>query len=56
MSSVSPDSLISGFNIARNVTSCACFNEYAGFTEDELAILIPKLVDISRQGVQFRYV
>ncbi len=45
VSSVSLDSLTSGFNIARNVTSRACFNEYAGFTETELAVLIPQLVD-----------
>ena len=45
VSSVSLDSLTSGFNIARNVTSRACFNEYAGFTETELAALIPQLVD-----------
>ncbi|MBQ9220640.1 AAA family ATPase, partial [Succinivibrio sp.] len=35
VSSVSLDSLTSGFNIALNVTSLDCFNEYAGFTEDE---------------------
>lgn len=51
VSSVSLDSLTSGFNIARNVTSRACFNEYAGFTEDELNILIPKLVDVEQLGV-----
>ncbi|WP_164954209.1 AAA family ATPase [Succinivibrio dextrinosolvens] len=51
VSSVSLDSLTSGFNIARNVTDRACFNEYAGFTEDELCILIPKLVDVEKLGV-----
>ncbi|WP_295353714.1 AAA family ATPase [uncultured Succinivibrio sp.] len=51
VSSVSLDSLTSGFNIARNVTSRASFNEYAGFTEDELNILIPKLVDVAKLGV-----
>ena len=51
VSSVSLDSLTSGFNIALNVTSIDCFNEYAGFTEDELEILIPKLVDVERLGV-----
>ena len=51
VSSVSLDSLTSGFNIARNVTDRACFNEYAGFTEDELVILIPKLVDVEKLGV-----
>ena len=51
VSSVSLDSLTSGFNITLNVTSDACFNEYAGFTEDELATLIPQLVDIRQLGV-----
>ena len=51
VSSVSLDSLTSGFNIALNVTSDDCFNEYAGFTEDELATLIPQLVDIRQLGV-----
>ena len=51
VSSVSLDSLTSGFNIARNVTSRASLNEYAGFTEDELNILIPKLVDVAKLGV-----
>ena len=46
VSSVSLDSLTSGFNIARNVTFRVCFNEYAGFTENELKELILKLVDI----------
>ena len=48
VSSVSLDSLTSGFNIARNVTSRACFNEYAGFTENELKELIPQLVDLKQ--------
>lgn len=51
VSSVSLDSLTSGFNIALNVTSFECFNEYAGLTEDELNILIPQLVDVERIGV-----
>ncbi|SFK12032.1 Predicted AAA-ATPase [Succinivibrio dextrinosolvens] len=51
VSSVSLDSLTSGFNIALNVTSFDCFNEYAGFTGDELEILIPKLVDVEKLGV-----
>ena len=51
VSSVSLDSLTSGFNIARNVTSRACFNDYAGFTGEELTELIPKLVDIEQIGV-----
>ncbi|WP_281071471.1 AAA family ATPase [Succinivibrio dextrinosolvens] len=51
VSSVSLDSLTSGFNIALNVTSLDSFNEYAGFTEEELEILIPKLVDVAQLGV-----
>ena len=51
VSSVSLDSLTSGFNIALNVTSDECFNEYAGFTEDELKKIIPELVDIESIGV-----
>ena len=51
MSSVSLDSLTSGFNIALNVTDYKCFNEYAGFTEAELAKLIPQLVDVKQLGV-----
>ena len=51
VSSVSLDSLTSGFNISLNITSDKCFNEYAGFTEKELAKLIPQLVDIEKLGV-----
>ena len=51
VSSVSLDSLTSGFNISRNVTSRACFNEYAGFTEAELAKLIPQLIDLKQLGI-----
>ena len=51
VSSVSLDSLTSGFNISLNVTSDQCFNEYAGFTEDELKKLIPELVDVESIGV-----
>ncbi len=51
VSSVFLDSLTSGFNISRNVTSRACFNEFAGFTEAELAELIPPLVDLRQLGL-----
>ena len=51
VSSVSLESLTSGFNISLNVTSEACFNEYAGFTEAELAELIPQLLDLEKIGV-----
>ena len=45
VSSVSLDSLTSGFNIAKNVTCDPRLNEFAGFTKDELIGLIEKLVD-----------
>ena len=45
VSSVSLDSLTSGFNIAENVTCDPRLNEFAGFTKDELIGLIEKLVD-----------
>ena len=51
VSSVSLDSLTSGFNISLNVTSDKSFNEYAGFTEGELKELIPQLVDIKSLDV-----
>ena len=51
VSSVSLDSLTSGFNIADNITSDESFNAYAGFTEEELKKLIPELVDINTLGV-----
>jgi hypothetical protein len=51
VSSVSLDSFTSGFNISLNVSSYQCFDEYAGFTEDELKEIIPQLVDIEELGV-----
>ncbi|MBQ8706537.1 MAG: AAA family ATPase [Succinivibrionaceae bacterium] len=50
VSSVSLDSLTSGFNISLNVTSRECFNNYAGLTEDELKKIIPQLVDLKKIG------
>ena len=51
VSSVSLDSLTSGFNIAKNVTCHPKLNEFAGFTKDELIGLIEKLVEIGRAHV-----
>ena len=51
VSSVSLDSLTSGFNITDNVTSKKNFNAYAGFTEDELKTLIPELIDLNALGI-----
>ena len=45
VSSVSLDSLTSGFNIAENVTCDPNLNEFAGFTKDDLIGLIEKLVE-----------
>ena len=50
VSSVSLDSLTSGFNIAKNVTCDPRLNEFAGFTKDELIGLIEKLVDTKALG------
>ena len=50
VSSVSLDSLTSGFNIAENVTCDPNLNEFAGFTKDELIGLIEKLVDTKALG------
>jgi hypothetical protein len=51
VSSVSLDSVTSGFNIQDYITTNLEFNEYAGFTEEELKELIPKLVDTQALGV-----
>lgn len=45
VSSISLDSITSGFNIATNITNSPKFNEYAGMTEQELRNIIMKLVD-----------
>ena len=45
VTSMSLDSMTSGFNIARNVSNHAEFSGAMGFTEDELRALIPQIVD-----------
>jgi len=47
MSSVSLDSVTSGFNIATNISSISLFNEMIGFTHDELSEVIDETVDFS---------
>ena len=47
VSSVSLDSVTSGFNIATNISSKTKFNEMIGFTHDELSELIDETVDFS---------
>ena len=56
VSSVSLDSLTSGFNIAKNVTCDPRLNEYAGFTKDELIGLIEKLVDTKALNTTAEYI
>ena len=45
VSSISLDSITSGFNIAKNITTSRWFNEYAGMTEEELREIIKDLLD-----------
>ena len=47
VSSVSLDSVTSGFNIATNISSKTKFNEMIGFTHNELSELIDETVDFS---------
>ena len=47
VSSVSLDSVTSGFNIVTNISSKTKFNEMIGFTHDELSELIDETVDFS---------
>lgn len=51
VTSISVDSLTSGFNIATNVTTFPAFADAFGFTESELRSLIPQLLDIARWKV-----
>ena len=48
MSAVSLDSVTSGFNIAKNISSDARFSAMAGFTRDELSMVVDETVDFSR--------
>ena len=48
VSSVSLDSVTSGFNIAKNISSKAIFNEMTGFTHDELSEVIDETVDFTQ--------
>ena len=47
VSAVSLDSVTSGFNIAKNISSDARFNDMAGFTHDELSEVVDETVDFS---------
>ena len=48
VTSISLDSMTSGFNIADNLTSDPAFATFAGFTEAELRQLIPQILDPAR--------
>ena len=55
VSSVSLDSLTSGFNIATNISTYPSFNEYAGMTEEELRNIIKELVDYESYNIDLDY-
>ena len=48
VSSVSLDSVTSGFNIATNISSISLFNEMIGFTHEELSEVIDETVDFTQ--------
>ena len=50
VTSISLDSMTSGFNIATNISNFAEYAGAMGFTEDELRKLIPQIVDVNRYG------
>ena len=50
VTSISLDSMTSGFNIALNVSTLPEFAPMLGFTDDELRGLIPQIVDVERYG------
>lgn len=50
VTSISLDSMTSGFNIAENITFDPHFAGMFGFTEDELRTLIPKVIDLDKYG------
>lgn len=50
VTSISLDSMTSGFNLATNITHDAEFVGMMGFTDEELRRLIPQIVDLDRYG------
>lgn len=50
VTSISLDSMTSGFSIVKNVTTRSGFASLFGFTEAELRDLIPQLIDLKRYG------
>lgn len=51
VTTVSLDSLTSGFNIATDISNSSMFAGMFGFTDEELRDLIPQLVDLERTGL-----
>ncbi len=50
VTSVSLDSMTSGFNIAEKIDTESLFATLFGFTDDELKMLIPQVLDLKRYG------
>lgn len=48
VTSISLDSMTSGFNIATNISNDASFAGILGFTDEELRELLPQVVDVKR--------
>ena len=51
VTSISLDSMTSGFSISTNVTTFPAFADFYGFTEAELRALIPQVLDLPLWGV-----
>ena len=51
VTSISIDSMTSGFNIATNCTTFPAFADLFGFTEAELRDLVPQVLDIEQLGL-----
>ncbi len=51
VTSISLDSMTSGFNIATNYTTDPAFANLYGFTETELRELVPQILDLDRLGL-----
>ncbi len=52
VTSISLDSMTSGFNIATNYTIDPAFADLFGFTEEELRALVPQVLDLDRYNFQ----
>lgn len=51
VTSISLDSMTSGFSISTNITTFPAFADLYGFTEAELRELVPQVLDISKWGL-----